>query len=193
LRLLIKKYFPNGITLLRFIFSPVLLLVEPFSNRFLMLYALLGLSDILDGFLARRWHVSSRFGARFDSAADFLFCGVLLYLLFNSLCWPLWAIISVGVIFVIRLASLVICYVRFSQISFLHTYSNKATGLLLLLFPLFIRFIGQDWTMIMLSSVACISAIEEFLISIISNEFDPNRKSIFSKKSSSDSGEASSS
>ena len=188
-----KKYLPNGITLLRFILSPVLLLVEPFSNRFLILYALLGLSDILDGFLARRWHVSSRFGARFDSAADFLFCGVLLYLLFNNLCWPLWAMISVGVIFVIRLASLAICYVRFSQISFLHTYSNKATGLLLLLFPLFIRFIGQDWTMIMLSSFACISAIEEFLISIISIEFDPNRKSIFSKKSSSDSDEASSS
>ncbi len=193
MRLMIKKYLPNGITLFRFVFSPALLLVEPFSNRFLILYALLGLSDILDGFLARRWHVSSRFGARFDSAADFLFCGILLYLLFNSLCWPLWAVISAGVIFVIRLASLTICYVRFSQVSFLHTYSNKAIGLLLLLFPLFIHFIGQDWTLIILSSAACISAVEEFLISIISNEFDPNRKSIFSKKPLPDSGEESSS
>ena len=182
MHLTIKKYLPNAITLLRLIFSPALLLLEPFSNRFLLLYALLGLSDILDGFLARRWNVSSRFGARLDSAADFLFCGVLLYLLFSSLCWPLWAIILVGIIFVIRLASLTICYIRFSQIAFLHTYSNKATGFLLLLFPLFIRFIGQDWTMILLSSVAGISAIEELCISAISSEFDANRKSIFSKK-----------
>ena len=169
MHLTIKKYLPNAITLLRLIFSPALLLLEPFSNRFLLLYALLGLSDILDGFLARRWNVSSR-------------CGVLLYLLFNSLCWPLGAIILVGIIFVIRLASLTVCYIRFSQIAFLHTYSNKATGFLLLLFPLFIRFIGQDWTLILLSSVASISAIEEFCISVISSEFDANRKSIFSKK-----------
>ena len=177
----IKKYLPSGITLLRFVFSPALLLMEPFSNRFLLLYALLGLSDILDGFLARRWHVSSRFGARLDTAADFLFSGVLLYLLFHNLCWPLWALLWVGSIIVIRLASLTVCYIRFSQITFLHTYSNKATGFLLLLFPLFIRFIGQDWTMILLSSVASISAIEELLISIVSNEFDANRKSFLTK------------
>lgn len=181
MRLTIKKYLPNAITLLRLIFSPALLLLEPFSNRFLLLYALLGLSDMLDGFLARRWNVSSRFGARLDSAADFLFCGVLLYLLFSSLCWPLWALIWIGGIVLLRLASLVVFYARFSQFAFMHSYANKVTGFLLLLFPLFLRFIGQDWTMLILCSTASISAIEEFLISLTSNEFDLNRKSIILK------------
>ena len=178
----IKKILPNLISLFRLVLSPALLLFEPFSNRFLLLYVLLGASDFLDGYLARRWGVSSKLGARLDSAADFLFCGILLYLLFNNLCWPMWALIWVGVIVLVRLSSLTISYVRFTQFSFLHTWTNKATGLLLFLFPLLLRLIGQEWTMLILCSAASISAVEEFLISLISNEFDPNRKSIFSKK-----------
>ena len=177
-----QKILPNLITLFRLVVSPALLLFEPFSNRFLLLYVLLGTSDILDGFLARRWGVSGKLGARLDSAADFLFCGILLYLIFNNLCWPVWALIWIGAILLIRLSSLTISYVRFNQFSFLHTWTNKATGLPLLLFPLFLRLVGQDWTMNILCSAASISAVEEFLISLISNEFDPNRKSIFSKK-----------
>ena len=177
-----QKILPNLISMFRLVLSPALLLFEPFSNRFLLLYVFLGASDILDGFLARRWGVSSKLGARLDSAADFLFCGILLYLLFNNLCWPMWALIWVGVIVLVRLSSLTISYVRFTQFSFLHTWTNKAIGLLLLLFPMFLRLVGQDWTMLILCSAASISAIEEFLISLISNEFDPNRKSIFSKK-----------
>ncbi len=176
-----QKLLPNLITLFRLVFSPALLLFEPFSNRFLLLYVLLCASDFLDGYLARRWDVSSKLGARLDSAADFLFFGILLYLLFNNLCWPLWALIWIGGIVLLRLASLVIFYARFSQFAFLHSYANKVTGFLLLLFPLFLRFIGQDWTMLILCSTASISAIEEFLISLTSNEFDPNRKSIISK------------
>jgi CDP-diacylglycerol--glycerol-3-phosphate 3-phosphatidyltransferase len=141
----------------------------------------LGISDLLDGFLARRWEVSSRFGARLDSAADFLLCGIMLYILFYSLCWPLWILIWVGVIFLVRFTSLAINYVRFSQISFLHSYANKVTGILLFLFPLFMRIFGQDWTMIILSTVASLSAMDELLISIYSSKFDPNRKSIFHK------------
>lgn len=181
------KILPNLITMFRLVFSPALLLFEPFSNLFLLLYVILSASDIMDGFLARRWGVSSKLGARLDSAADFLFCGILLYRLFNNLCWPLWALIWIGGIILVRLSSLTISYVRFSQLSFLHTWTNKATGLFLLLFPLFLRLIGQDWTMLLLCAVSSISAIEELLISIISNEFDPNRKSIFTKKPPTDS------
>ena len=85
----IKKILPNLISLFRLVLSPALLLFEPFSNRFLLLYVLLGASDFLDGYLARRWGVSSKLGARLDSAADLLFCGILLYLIFNNLCWPI--------------------------------------------------------------------------------------------------------
>lgn len=183
----IKQNLPNALTIARLILSPALLLLAPFSNGFLLFYLLLGASDLLDGFLARRWNVSSRLGARLDSAADFLFCGVLLYILIRSLHWPIWALIWIGAIVLLRLTSVAIFYVRFSQVTFLHSYANKATGFLLLLFPLFLHFIGQDLTMILLSAIASISAIEELLISITSNEFDPNRKSFFQKKPPTDS------
>lgn len=184
LKIVIKKHLPNTITLLRLACSPMLFFLEPFCNRFLLLYLLLGISDLTDGFLARRWNVSSRFGARLDSAADFLLCVIMLYILFSRLCWPFWALVWVAIIFLLRFASLAINYVRFSQIAFLHSYANKVTGFLLLLFPLLIRMVGQNLTTIILCVIASISAVEEFLISVTATKFDPNCKSIFHLKTS---------
>ena len=38
-----------------------------------LFYLIAGLTDMLDGILARRWGVESKFGARLDSLADFVF------------------------------------------------------------------------------------------------------------------------
>ena len=47
-----------------------LLLVDVMTVPFWVLYLIAGLTDMLDGFLARRWGVESKFGARLDSLAD---------------------------------------------------------------------------------------------------------------------------
>ena len=116
----LKKSIPNIITLFRLVLSPALLLFAPFSVSFLLLYALLGLSDVLDGFLARRWGVSCKLGARLDSAADFLLFGILLYLLVRNYRFPAWALLWVGLIAILRFVALAVCYVRFHKLAFLH-------------------------------------------------------------------------
>ena len=50
-----------------------LLLVDAMTLPFWVLYLIAGVTDMLDGFLARRWGVESHFGARLDSVADFVF------------------------------------------------------------------------------------------------------------------------
>ena len=161
----------------------VSLLFFPFlSGWFLFAYLLAGISDILDGFFARRWNVSSSFGAKLDSAADFLLCGVLLYRLLCSYRIPLWITLWIAGIALLRLAALLTCYARFRQFAFLHTFANKATGFLLLCLPYVLRFLGLTTTAILLCAVASVSALEELLIQLTHKRLDFNIQSIFHTK-----------
>ena len=61
------------ITLLRIAGTILLLFFPALSPAFFILYALTGLTDVLDGWIARRTKTASDFGARLDSVADLLF------------------------------------------------------------------------------------------------------------------------
>jgi len=76
---------PNIITVLRFLMVPptLLLLLEERYTLALLIFAIAGLSDGIDGFLAKRFHWTSRIGAIMDPLADKL----LLVCSFLSLAW----------------------------------------------------------------------------------------------------------
>lgn len=74
----IKKNLANIITMMRVVLSLPLLLSEPLSPSFYILYCLCGLSDMVDGFVARRTNSESRFGERIDSLADIVFVAMVL-------------------------------------------------------------------------------------------------------------------
>ena len=78
---------PNALTIGRIIFIPVLIgaiLTFGTPKAFLgaialfALFIVLILTDFLDGFFARRWHVTSNFGRMIDPIADKLFVAGLL-------------------------------------------------------------------------------------------------------------------
>ena len=71
------KQLPNSITFLRIPFSIAMLVVPPFSVRFWIFYLSSGLTDMMDGVLARKLHQESAFGAKLNSIADFVFAGCL--------------------------------------------------------------------------------------------------------------------
>lgn len=63
---------PNAITLLRFALVPALALVllrGEYGTAF-VLFSVSALSDLADGIVARRWNLSTRFGAVADPLAD---------------------------------------------------------------------------------------------------------------------------
>jgi len=78
----VTAYIPNALTLLRLIAVPIAL-VCPSSWRFSLLL-IASLSDFLDGFLARRWSVTSKVGSVIDPLADKLFVGVFTYLFWKE-------------------------------------------------------------------------------------------------------------
>ena len=68
----------NAITIFRMAASIVLLFCPAFSPVFYVFYIMAGLSDMLDGFAARKTNTASRFGARLDTIADYMFVIVCL-------------------------------------------------------------------------------------------------------------------
>src|SRR5687768_2499072 len=91
------KYLPNIITCLRFLLIvPLIFAVanQHFTLAF-YLFLLAGVSDGLDGFLARRFNWSSRFGSIADPIADKLLLTIMLIVL-TSLRWiPVWLLVLV--------------------------------------------------------------------------------------------------
>ncbi len=176
------KQIPNIITGVRIICSLLLLFTAPLSPVFFAGYLLGGLSDILDGYIARKLNLSSRFGAVFDSVADIIFVFVLLLIFIPYIQWPLWCVCWMAIILSIRVLTLIVGFLKFHAFAFLHTYANKATGLLLTCFPLIYWLVGLNSTAVLLCSLATLSALEELLISLISKTLDRDVTSVFARR-----------
>lgn len=63
----------NLITFVRILCAAVLAFLPAFSPSFYALYLLAGVSDMLDGFVARRTNTVSSLGAKLDTLADIAF------------------------------------------------------------------------------------------------------------------------
>jgi CDP-diacylglycerol--glycerol-3-phosphate 3-phosphatidyltransferase len=73
-----KFLIPNVITCIRIVLSFFLFMIKPQTIGFFSIYIICGMTDICDGYLARKWKVTSKFGALLDSIADLIFVIVLL-------------------------------------------------------------------------------------------------------------------
>ena len=67
-----------------------LLFCQPFSPSFIALYLIAGLTDSIDGAVARKTNTASEFGAKLDTAADFVLVAACLSKLLPTLSVPLW-------------------------------------------------------------------------------------------------------
>ncbi len=172
---------PNIITITRIMGSFFLLMTYPFSGLFFALYLFCGFSDILDGFLARRFQLSSSLGATLDSIADCIFVFIALYLILPEIFLPSWALLWIGWIFIIKGCTFVIGMLRYHGLAFLHTYLNKATGAALFCFPWLYSFWGIRATVGILCGIATIAALEELWINLSAKELQRDRKGLFIK------------
>ncbi len=155
------KRIPDLLSMSRIALCLPLLLVDAMTLPFWVLYLIAGVTDMLDGFLARRWGLESKFGARLDSLADFVFVLAVGYKLFPWLKLPAALWMMTGLIAMVKIVNAISMYVVKRRIDFLHTKANKLTG-----FFLFVGLmaIGQSYFIPVAWVVACIAlfaAIQE--------------------------------
>jgi len=175
------KAIPNCISVSRIIFSLILIFVKPLSTVFYAIYIICGLTDIVDGFIARKTGTTSSLGARLDSMGDMVMVGVLLLVLYPIINPPTQIIIWTISIGIIRLASMAVALKKYKTFAGLHTYGNKITGIVLFIFPILLLYINTNVLMYIICVVASISAIEELIIKLTSSQLQLNIKSIFEK------------
>ena len=156
-----KKHIANIITCSRMVLSLPLLFIPLTSVWFYALYLLCGLSDMVDGTVARKTKCASEFGARLDTVSDFVFMIVAMIKFVPYLHIPVWLWIWIGVIAVMKLGNAALGFVRTKKLISPHTVLNKVTGLLLFLLPMTINFVDLTYTLPIICVLATVAAIHE--------------------------------
>ena len=151
----------NIITCIRIACSIALLFCPVFSPAFFALYIIAGVSDTIDGTVARKTGTVSEFGTKLDTAADFVMVAVCLIKLIPVVHIPGWLIIWIVVIAVIKTTNLISGYAVRKEIVALHTVMNKVTGFFLFLLPLTLSFIELKYNGAVVSALATFAAIQE--------------------------------
>ena len=146
------KHLPNILSLLRMVGTIALLLCDVVGTTFWALYIVCGISDIADGWLARKLKCATRTGALLDSMADICFVVCCAWKLLPILELPLWLWLWAGVIVAIKVVNQVSAVVMYGRCYFPHTLANKVTG-----FLLFIAVPMTFYTVIPLAIVAAVA------------------------------------
>ena len=153
------------------------------SVGFLEVYTLTGLTDVLDGWLARKTGTASDFGARLDSIADLLFYGVVLLRLVPIL-WqkmPVTIWYAVAAILLVRMSAYTAAAIKYHRFSALHTWLNKMTGFGVFLLPYMMVISSGSVYCWALCTLAFAASLEELMIHLCRKDYCADRKSILLK------------
>ena len=151
----------NTITFFRIVAGIVLLFCPVFSPAFTVFYIAAGLSDMLDGFVARKTDTVSILGARLDTIADFVLVVICLIKLIPVLRIPAWLCIWIGIIAFIKVVNIISGFVVQKRFVAVHSVMNKVTGVLLFLLPLTIPAVPLKYSAIVVCAAATFAAIQE--------------------------------
>lgn len=179
-----KKVFtvPNSLSLSRLIFLPLLyiFLWRGELALFFVTFTILGSTDFLDGYLARKWNQVSKLGKALDTVADMFFYISVAYFLYYL--YPQ-AIVSnryfLILAFTVYGLSFMVPLVMFRKVYTLHTRILRSNAVLVY-FMMLLSFIMN--TQLLLSIILIIFVIgflEEILIFIRFGAVDQDTRSYF--------------
>jgi CDP-diacylglycerol--glycerol-3-phosphate 3-phosphatidyltransferase len=151
----------NIITGFRVLISFALLFCPVFSTVFYMLYLIAGVSDMIDGTIARRMNTVSESGARFDTLADTVFVAVCLIKLPPVISMPTWLCIWIVMIALIKIFNSISGYIAQKKLVAVHSVMNKVTGILLFVLPLIFSIVPLKYSAIPVCVVATFAAVQE--------------------------------
>jgi CDP-diacylglycerol--glycerol-3-phosphate 3-phosphatidyltransferase len=157
------KHLPNAISALRFLGAVFLLFFRVESCAFWAIYFICGLSDMADGYLARKLGCESKTGALLDSLADLTFVICCYFKLTPALAFPKWLWIWGGAIVAIKIINQISALVMYKKCVFPHTIANKLTGVLLFAGVPLTFFLGSIIPVTITAVFATFAAVQEGL------------------------------
>jgi CDP-diacylglycerol--glycerol-3-phosphate 3-phosphatidyltransferase len=177
-------YIINGITLYRVIAAPVLLVLL-FKEEYVLFKWLLLLSfftDFIDGYLARKFKVTSVLGTRLDSVGDDLTVLVAMAGLFrintSFIKEQQWFLI---ILFVLFLVQAIAAFLRYSKMTSFHTYLAKLAAFAQGIFLLLSFFLDRPVLLLFYAAflITLFELIEEIIIVCILPQWETNVKGLY--------------
>ena len=156
-----KKHIANIITVSRAVFSFPLLFIPLSSAWFCMLYLFCGVTDMIDGTIARRTGAAGTFGARLDTAADFIFTCICAIKILPRICLPVWLWAWTAAIAVVKMCNIVLVFINKKKRISIHSVLNKITGFALFLLPFTLTFIESIYSIATICVLATVAAMHE--------------------------------
>lgn len=175
-----RSQIPNAISIARMLATPVLVVSAILQLRWLFVFVLICalVSDVADGWIARRLGCVSSSGALLDSVADVLLVlatligiGMFHFNVFESdaqifaTCFSLWVIVNLAAV------------IRFRKLASLHTRAAQVGmagfhGFVLILF-LFGYF---PWLLYIVAILVAIAALEQLILIFLLSEWTPDMR-----------------
>ena len=180
----LSYYVINGITLYRIIAAPFLLILL-FSDQYDIFKWLLGVSfftDLIDGFLARRYKVASILGTRMDSIGDDLTILVAITgLVIVKPDFIIQEIVIFGILFFLFVFQISYSFIRYGKMTNFHTYLAKTAALLQGIFLLLVFFTDEPSKPLFYAAaiVTMLELIEEIILVRLLPEWEANMKGLY--------------
>ena len=165
-----RKQIANIITISRILSSIYLLLCPVFSIRFYIMYLFCGITDMVDGTIARKTKSVSELGARLDTVADSVFVAVCFVKILPLMQFPTWLWTWIVIIAIIKIGNVVWGLISNKKLVSIHIILNKVTGFILFLLPLTFSFIEPIYSSAVVCFMATLSAINEVYYTRIGKE-----------------------
>ena len=175
------KHLANVLTGMRIVLSLLLIFCKLLGILFLVIYMICGLTDMIDGTIARKTNSESKMGAMLDSIADMVFVAAAMLTILPVLIsiLPRYYFYIVIIIAFIKIIAYIIGMIRFHHFVALHTIMNKATGLALFFIPYILISKTGYVVFAFISLIATVAAVEELLCMLLMKEEILNIKTVF--------------
>jgi CDP-diacylglycerol--glycerol-3-phosphate 3-phosphatidyltransferase len=164
----VLRHLPNALSLARLLAAPVLvgLALAHHEQAFTILLIAALITDVLDGWIARRFQAQSPLGAMLDSAGDVttLLAAAIGIAVFQPDVWRE-HIVAIGLVLGGWLVECALAVIRYGRLSSFHTYASKAAGYALGFFVAVLFAIGFLPSLFYIAVVlSLVSTFEELLL-----------------------------
>lgn len=173
------KKLPDMLSGFRIILALFIMFAGYNDVSFYILYVMCGISDVLDGYLARKFNCTHKAGQTIDSIADAVLLIAVVVKLVPRIDINPWLVIWGIVIFMVKMYALSRKNAKWGKGMFIHTYANKITGFALFVTPLLYKLIHINILLLIVCIIATYACIEEIIIVNNSKEHDNDIKSVF--------------
>ncbi len=116
---------------------------------------------MIDGTIARKTGAVSKFGAKLDTVADFVFMFVCLIKILPLMHIPEWLCVWIIIIALIKIFNIALVFIRKKKLISIHSVLNKITGFALFLLPLTLTFVEITYSVATVCALATIAVMQE--------------------------------